>query len=796
MKNYLPLAFCCIIISLASQKLCAQSNLTLEGHLSYTPNTLSNLWGYVDSLGNEYALVGVSTGLSIVDVTNPILPTQKFFVTGDTSYWREVKTYKRRAYITNETGGGVDIISLDSLPKSVTSHFFSDNGRILRAHTLWIDTAEGYLYLFGTNVGNGGAQIYDLNPNPDTPVYAGQYDDYYIHDGFVRGDTLWASHIYAGNLEVVNVTDKAAPSFMAVFNTPGRCTHSSWPTTNDHYIFVTDEVYNSYLSSYDVQKLDTIVSEGVIQADPGSGAIVHNVYLHTNDFATTSYYCQGVVIFDVTYPDNMVEVASYNTSDASCEGLNGCWGEYPYLPSGNIIASDIQNGLYVLKPTYVHACWLAGNVTDTTTTQPIIDTKVTILSTTDTTNSNVYGNYKTGAGDSGLYSIQFVAPGYYPETINNVHLVNGIVDTLNVLLRPLPYFTMPIYVYDSVSTLFINKAQVLFQSNTSTYFDSTDINGYASISNFFPGVYRVFIGKWGYKLFYKNSDTIENSPLNYDVPMQQGYYDDFSLNLGWTDSSTATSGQWVRGVPYGTLLDSEFVNPNATVKTAHDGQCYMTGNSDSGGYYRTSCLYGGYTGLTSPVINLSTYIDPYVSYYTWFFNLPDLFPANDSLVVTISSKDTTKTLQSIKLSNTDTCQWIFQKFRIKDFVSLSDSMYISFFAQNTDSANNVFKAAIDVFQITDSLNAGINTLLPPSLYFSVYPNPFEVNTTVSYNTNLTGNYSLTISDVVGRTVYYKLLNGVKDIVNVDLKNLPAGIYICQLKNNTTILKTVKVAKTN
>lgn len=38
------------------------------GHLPYS-DELSDIWGWADNNGNEYALVGTSFGLSVVDVT-------------------------------------------------------------------------------------------------------------------------------------------------------------------------------------------------------------------------------------------------------------------------------------------------------------------------------------------------------------------------------------------------------------------------------------------------------------------------------------------------------------------------------------------------------------------------------------------------------------------------------------------------------------------------------------------------------------------------------------------------------
>ena len=37
------------------------------------------------------------------------------------------------------------------------------------------------------------------------------------------------------------------------------------------------------------------------------------------------------------------------------------WGAFPFFDSGIILGTDFQQGLFVLKPTYVRACYLEGN---------------------------------------------------------------------------------------------------------------------------------------------------------------------------------------------------------------------------------------------------------------------------------------------------------------------------------------------------------------------------------------------------------------------------------------------------
>ena len=102
-----------------------QLNIEEVGYKSYSDD-LSDIWGYADEEGNEYALVGTYSGLSIVDVTDPSNPTEVFFGTGAGSIWRDIKTWGDYAYVSNESFGGVYIVDLSPLPGgeiTVTSSF-------------------------------------------------------------------------------------------------------------------------------------------------------------------------------------------------------------------------------------------------------------------------------------------------------------------------------------------------------------------------------------------------------------------------------------------------------------------------------------------------------------------------------------------------------------------------------------------------------------------------------------------------------------------------------------------------
>ena len=55
--------------------------------------------------------------------------------------------------------------------------------------------------------------------------------------------------------------------------------------------------------------------------------------------------------FDISNPASPFKVAYYDTHPGNTDynGFFGCWGTYPYLPSGTILASDDLNGLFVMQ---------------------------------------------------------------------------------------------------------------------------------------------------------------------------------------------------------------------------------------------------------------------------------------------------------------------------------------------------------------------------------------------------------------------------------------------------------------
>ena len=434
---------------LSGSALQAQFNLQLRAVVSDSTKLYANVGGWMDSLGNEYALLGTTDGLRIVDVTNPSLPVILFDVPGVTSNWREVKTWLHYAYVTNENGGGLQIINLQYLPDSVQVRQWQGDSLIAgleTIHALHIDSGTVYLYGCGTGpftsdpkFFNGAAVLCDLLADPWNPHYLGHTTDFgfffpsYVHDGFVSNDTLWAAHIWQGVVNVWDCTNKSLPVLLQTRSTPGAFTHNTWLSDDHSVLLATDEIPDSYLSIYDASDISNINLLSTFKTAPGSNATVHNTH-YLDGYAVTSWYTEGVVITDVSRPANPIEVGKYDTTPDTGGSILGCWGVYPYLPSGTVLASDISGGLFIFTPTYVRGCYLEGIVVDSMTNFPLHLVQVTI-DTMPGVFSKLTGEYKTGIADSGTYTITFSKAGYVTKTVS-VTLANGQLVLLNVQLVP------------------------------------------------------------------------------------------------------------------------------------------------------------------------------------------------------------------------------------------------------------------------------------------------------------------------------------------------------------------------
>lgn len=787
MKKLLRPAALILGLAAASPLFAQDYNIQPRGTLDYPGQTLANICGYAQN-GREYALVGASQGLSIVDVTDPDNIYQIVQIPGPNDRWREIKTYSHYAYVTTEGGDGVQIVDLSGLPGSnLTYHSYTANGLLDEIHALHIDVTKGFLYTYGGN--QTSALAHDLKQDPYNPVYAGRFDQLgYVHDGYAENDTLYACHINAGVMSIVDMSDKQNPVLLGSVETPGSFTHNSWLLSDHRYILTTDEEYPSYVTAYDISDPGDIRELDRIARDGGRQSIGHNTHV-INDWAVTSWYTDGVTIVDAHRPVNLVQVGRYDTWTGNGK-FDGCWGVYPFLPSGNLIATNIpifQNPgagagrLFVLSPTYVRACYLEGMVIDGCNGKPMIGAEVRINHSDplNFTNTDNFGVFRTGQPTPGNFTVTISKVGYVTQTLN-VSLEPGEVTNLNLTLEPLPSFDVEALAVDAQSGAPLANTDIIIQGDIKSYQIKTDAQGKVNIACMPGDVYRV--GAWGYQI----ADVPVNGSGLLSIQLTPVYYDDFEMDLGWTPSATANAGYWERGKPEGTTFSGRQSNPGNDVDFDNNDQCYVTGNG--GGMPGNDDVDDGSVTLNTPTMRLAQYSDAVLSFYYWFFNDGGNGSPNDSFTVYVSNGQLAAKVFSTSVSQS---AWRYSgEIHLKDYLSLTDNMQVLF---TTSDANpgHLVEAAVDVFQVTPG---SVSANEPdPAAQILVAPNPSAGEFQVNYNWPGAENITLEVRDLLGRAVNVQRLNG--NAGNARFGNeLPAGVYMVVLRadgRQSPVIKTVK-----
>ncbi len=330
-------------------------------------------WGWTDPQdGKEYAIMGLSNGAAFVDITDPVNPVYlgKLPTHSDSSTWRDIKVYNNYAFIVSEASGhGMQVFDLTRL-RNVQNQpeTFSEDayyGGFGHCHNLVINEETGYAYAVGTSSFGGGPHFVNIQ-DPLNPVAAGGFSgDNYCHDAQVvlydGPDPDYAGReIFFGSNEdrvsIVDVTDKNNPqSISNGFYGSVEYTHQGWLTEDKRYFIIGDELdeatfgFNTRSIIFDVSDLDNPVVHFEYEAD--TEAIDHNGYVVGNDFYLASYRA-GLRIIDISdiENENMVETKFFDTYPSNnSANFDGAWSVYPYFASGNIVISDIDRGLFIVR---------------------------------------------------------------------------------------------------------------------------------------------------------------------------------------------------------------------------------------------------------------------------------------------------------------------------------------------------------------------------------------------------------------------------------------------------------------
>ena len=342
---------------------------------------VSDVWGYTDETGIEYAIVGYMDGTSIINVSedepfevaNIIGPSN-----GDYYFHRDYKTYNHHLYIVNEMYGGdvgMQIIDLSPLPNNPPIQLETYNG-IAQSHNLWIDSS-GYAYIEHQT----GDNIHILNlSNPSSPIYESSFSNQALncHDIYTKNNIAYVSEGWSNQFAIYDITNLDDIILLATISCEGYA-HNAWLNESGTHLITTEETQNITVKIWDISDLNNIILTGEYIGENG---LAHNVHV-SNNHIYISHYTTGIKIVDIFNPYDPIEVAAYDTYFENNDGgFYGCWGAYPFTNNNYIYASDMQNGLFILDFNDINAGWINGvlyinnEVAPNTSIQSILNDKI------------------------------------------------------------------------------------------------------------------------------------------------------------------------------------------------------------------------------------------------------------------------------------------------------------------------------------------------------------------------------------------------------------------------------------
>lgn len=317
-------------------------------------NTYNEVWGLVYQ-EREYAIIGSTAGTHFFDVTNSQNMQEVAFVAGRIQgpeiIHRDYHDFKNYLYAVSDEGqSSLQIIDFSYLPDSV-SLVYDSSDLFERSHNIFIDTATAKLYT--TN-----GTIYSLE-NPINPTLLYSTDLLISHDFYVQNDTAYINGGSGGffilDFTQTSLENQSHEVLGSLITYPDQgYNHSGWITPDGNYYVMADENWGMRMKMLDISDFSNIQVIALFGSNVDSNSIPHNQIIKGN-YLYTAYYHDGLYVHDITNPLQPILLGYYDTfSPNHHESYMGAWGVYPFLPSGKILVSDMQTGLYVFDVNYDH----------------------------------------------------------------------------------------------------------------------------------------------------------------------------------------------------------------------------------------------------------------------------------------------------------------------------------------------------------------------------------------------------------------------------------------------------------
>ena len=353
----------------------------------------NSLWGWTDPLdGREYALMGCDNGISFVDISVPDaavylgrLPTHEHVDAGaarrrgvfapkheGNSLWRDVRVYANHAFVVSEPADhGMQVFDLTQLRDFVAAARPSPRPRTTRASappTRWRSTRTPASSTRPARTPARAACTSSTRRTRVNPTFAGCVaDDGYTHEtqcvtyhgpdaDYAGRELCFSSN--ADTLTIVDVTDKATPGRALAHRLRGRGVHAPGLAHRGPGLFPHERrarrgrprPQQPHLRLGRAPTSTRRSCSATTSARRRPSTTTSTSAAATPSSRTTAPACASSTS-PAWPPASLAEVAYFDIYPADDDPeFNGNWNNYPFFPSGNVILSGIEQGLFVVRP--------------------------------------------------------------------------------------------------------------------------------------------------------------------------------------------------------------------------------------------------------------------------------------------------------------------------------------------------------------------------------------------------------------------------------------------------------------
>jgi choice-of-anchor B domain-containing protein len=335
---------------------------------SSTKVRYSGCWGFTYQ-HNEYAVIGSTEGYHFFQLTDENTLKPCGFIEGRFNspqvIHREIKTFANYAYLVCDEGNSsLQIADLTFLPDSVVKVADIQDERFGKIHNIFIDSASALLYAcLVTPIPNGNMlnkiplRVFSLS-DPLNPIllWEGPNDIPEVHDCYVR-QNIAILHCGMDGIRIYDFTNPLNPHFKndLTFYQDQGYNHQGWLSPDGKTYVFADETSGKRVKKCRFESNLSLHIENYFGTNFLQNSVPHNIMID-NNFAYIAYYNEGLRIFDIR--KTPVEIAAYDTyPQDSYFNMNGAWGVYANFPSGRIVISDRQFGLFLFdweRPVFLN----------------------------------------------------------------------------------------------------------------------------------------------------------------------------------------------------------------------------------------------------------------------------------------------------------------------------------------------------------------------------------------------------------------------------------------------------------